>query len=118
MLGAINQGDRFPGLEYNILRVVAAFPLDANFKSSGSAVQQALGEDKHPLVKLTRGVLTAVLATCQDGKSFVDQLNRGPKRARGELEEGSDDKAEDNRPDAKRRRGVKQPGCTIDLPDQ
>ena len=96
MLGAINQGDRFPGLQYNILRVVVAFPLSADVESSGGAVQKALGEDRHPLARLPRAALIAELATCQDGKSFLGQLNGKLKTARAELEEGSDDEAEDD----------------------
>jgi len=96
MLGAINHGDCFPGLQYNILRVVTAFPLGADFKSSGGAVQKALGEDRHPLTALPRAALIAELATCQDRKSLLGQLNKELKRARAELEEGSDDEAEDD----------------------
>ena len=104
MLGAINQGNNFPGQQYNILRVVAAFPFDIDFKSSSKAVQDALREDTHPLAKLPRAVLTAELATCQDGRSFVNQLNGTLKRARAQRDEGSED-----RPKAKRRGGVEQP---------
>jgi len=96
MLGAINQGDHFPGLQYDILRVVAALPLGADFESSGGAVQKALGEDGHPLARLSRAALTAELATCQDGKSFLGELNRKLKTARAELDEGSDDESEDD----------------------
>jgi len=93
MLGAINHGDSFPGLQYNILRVVAAFPLGADFKSSRGAVQEALGEDRHPLARLSRATLTAELATCQDCKSLLGKLNGKLKTARAELDEGSDDEA-------------------------
>jgi len=96
MLDAINQGDSFPGLQYNILRVVAAFPLGADFQSSRGAVQEALGEDRHPLARLSRTALTAGLATCQDCKSLLGQLNGKLKTARAELDEGSHDEAEDD----------------------
>ncbi len=109
MLGAINQGPCFAGPKYNILQVVAAFPLDVNFTSKSQAVRNAIQEDTHPLAKLSRLVLTTELTTCKDGKSFVNQLNRTLKRACLELEEGSDDEAEDDRPMAKRTRGVRQP---------
>jgi len=56
--------------------------------------QNALGEDTHPLAKLSRGALTAALATWQDSKSFVDQLKGTLKSARGQLDEGSYDQAD------------------------
>jgi hypothetical protein len=105
MLGAINLGECFTGRQYNILRVVAAFPLDVNFESSSKAIQRALVEDKHPLAALSHVLLTAELATCPDGKSFVDQLKRKLKRDRAEIDEGSD---KDDRPQAKKRRGGTQ----------
>ena len=104
MLGAINQGNHFVGPEYNLLRVVAAFPLDVDFMSSSKAVQDALQEDTHPLAKLPRAVLTAELATFQDGGLFVRQLNGTLKRGRGQRDEGSEDG-----PKAKRRSGVGRP---------
>jgi len=105
MLGAINQGEESLGHKYNILRVVAAFPLDVNFQSSSKVVQMALDEDEHPLAALSHAILTAELATCPDGKSFVDQLKGKLKRDRAEIDEGSDDEAKDDRPKAKRGRG-------------
>jgi len=105
MLGAINLGDCFTGLQYNILRVVAAFPLDANFGSLSKVVQTALDGDRHPLAKLSQVILTAELATCPDGKSFVNLLQGKLKRAHEETR--SDDEAEEDRPNAKRRKGVK-----------
>ena len=106
MLGAINLGDCFTGLQYNILRVVAAFPLDANFESVSEVVQTAIDEDGHPLAKLSQVILTAELATCPDGKSFVNLLKGKLKRAHKETR--SDDEAEEDGPNAKRRKGVKR----------
>jgi hypothetical protein len=107
MLDAINQGDRFTGPKYNILRLVAAFPLDVNFKSSSLAVKQVLSQDTHALAKLSRTALMAELAINLDTRSFLNQLNGTLKRSHTQLEEGSDGKAKGDTPKAKRR-NVKQ----------
>jgi len=100
MLEATNLG-RPPstGTPYNTLRVVAAYPLDVNFAASCKEVEDALEMDEHPLAKLSHAALTAELATCKDGKSLVEHL-KSLKRARDELEEGSDE-----RPNAKKKKG-------------
>jgi hypothetical protein len=50
MPSSINKkGDCFTGARYNILRVVAAYPLNANFHSRSKSVKAALGEDLQPL---------------------------------------------------------------------
>jgi hypothetical protein len=105
MLAAINDGDPFTEAQYNLLRVVAAFPLAANFNSPSKVVRDALQEDAHPLAKLSNGALTAELATCEDGKSLVNQLEWTFTKARVELGEDSDAKPE-NEPKPKRRKGV------------
>ena len=88
---------------YKILRVIAGFPLDINFKSASKVIKSALAEDKHPLAKLDHGPLIETLATCDNGSWFVTNLTSSLKRSRSE---GPDDEAEDDRPDAKRRRPV------------
>ena len=99
---AVNGGVPFTKGKYNLLRVVAAFPLEASFESWSAQVKRALSKDVHPLATLPARSLTSALATCRDGQSIVDQLVRGLKRARAEPEE---DEAEEQGPKAKRRAG-------------
>ena len=82
--------------KYKILRVVAAFPPDVNFKSSSKEVKRALAEDEHQLAKLSHGAFTETLATLQNGSWFMDSLKSSLKRSRAEF-------AEDDGPDAKTR---------------
>jgi hypothetical protein len=88
---------------YKILRVIAAFPLNASFDSASKDVKSALAEDDHPLATLVHDSFTESLATGENGWWYVKALTSSLKRSRGE---GPDDKAEDNRPGAKRRRPV------------
>jgi len=104
MLEATNLGKPpSTGTPHNILRVVAAYPLDVNFDAESKPVEAALGMDEHPLAKLSQAALAAELATCEDGKSLVEYL-KTLKRARAELEEGSDE-----RPNTKRKNGKGNP---------
>ena len=101
MKAAINQDERFTPGPYNILRVIAASPLDFNLDSPSLAVQAALEEDRHILAKLPRTVLATELATPRYGKSLAVVL-QGLERPRPQLDERSDDKAEDDRPEKKK----------------
>ena len=85
MLDAINVPNQ-PGATggpYDILRVVAAFPLAADFESKSKEVQQALKEDSHPLALLRQSVLVSELATTPEGNSIVTQLRNTLERTRG-----------------------------------
>ena len=97
MLEATNLG-RPPSTE-NILRVVAAYPLNVNFDAPQEQIEDALEMDERPLARLSHAALTAELAACEDGKSLVEQL-KSLKRSRDEFEEGSDE-----RPNAKKKKG-------------
>jgi len=100
MLEATNLGSpSSTGALSNILCVVAAFPLDVNFNAKSKPIKAALKKDNLPLAKLSQVALTAELATCQDGKSLVEQF-KSLKRTPAELEESSDEG-----PNVKRRRG-------------
>ncbi len=98
MLEAVNKNVPFTKGKYNLLRVVAAFPLETNFNSRRTRVQRARYAKTHPLAKLPMSFLILALATCHLGKSIVDQLAGSLERARAVLEE---DEAEDQRPKAK-----------------
>lgn len=76
MLEGINKpsGGPFTGCTYNILRVIAAFPLCINFNSSSIHIQNALREDDHPLASFSRTVLTSTLATIPYGTSILGDL--------------------------------------------
>ena len=93
---AINQDERFTPGPYNILRVIAAFPLGFKLNSPSLAVQVALEEDKHVLAKLPRTVLITELATSRYGQPLAVVLT-GLKRRRSQLNERSDDKDEEVR---------------------
>jgi len=79
--------------------------LDVDFESPCLVVQKALGEDTHPLAKLSRA-LTAELAARRDGKSIVSLLGGTLKRA--QPDEDADNEAKDDRPNATRRGVVKR----------
>lgn len=101
MLTAINRPDeRFTTGRYNILRVVAAFPLRANFNSKATDVQKVLGEDTHALALLPQSALTSALATCPSGPSIMSMLTKTLKRTRGKV----DDEAEIGEPISKSRK--------------
>jgi hypothetical protein len=74
-LETINTGDQaFTKGRYNILRVIAAFPLAVGLASSSKKVEAALNEDDHTLARLSRSALVAVLATDVRTRSIVDTL--------------------------------------------
>ena len=69
---AVNEGVPFTKGKYNLLQVVAVFPLEANFKSWSAQVKCMLSKDMHPLATLPARSLTLALTTCWDGQSIVD----------------------------------------------
>ena len=82
MLAAINGEDScWTGAEYNILRVVAAFPLAADFGSKSKLVATMLKDDKHPLAILSSERLVEVLLARPESKSCLDSLRGTVKRA-------------------------------------
>jgi hypothetical protein len=94
MLAAINEQDSWTGADYNILRVVAAYPLAADFSSKSKHVAAMLKADNHPLATLSNVPLVEELLARPESKSCVDGLNRLVKRAR--------DKADDEGPKNKK----------------
>jgi hypothetical protein len=98
MLTAIDK-DSATGL-YDILRVVGAFPLTADFDSKSKEVGEALGEDRHALAQLSTTALTTALATTPHGPDIQSMLTTTLKRTRGEV----DDQAEAGQPRRKSRR--------------
>jgi hypothetical protein len=86
MLKAINKEGCYTGAEYNILRVVAAYPLDAKFTTASSKVQRALVEDKHPMATLRHAPLLASLASYNSPLTILSSLSTSLKRARGEVD--------------------------------
>jgi hypothetical protein len=80
MLAAINdEEDSFTGGRYNILRVVAAYPLDAGISSSQSEkIKEAVNADKHPLAILKVETRSIACISCQirpyaPGSVILDQ---------------------------------------------
>lgn len=87
MLGSINQEDQlFAGPQYDMLRVVARFPLDMNFNSSRKYVQSAICEDNHPLARLQSLVFTAGLGTSEGCESYVTQVRHSLEKHYESLE--------------------------------
>ena len=82
MFDAINQEAPWTGADFNILRVVAAFPLAANVDSSSKYVKAKLKEDSHPLATLSRERLLDALCATPEGESVVSQLSTMVERAR------------------------------------
>lgn len=80
--------DETTGL-YNILRLVVAFPLAANFDSKSAKVKAALQEDDHALAQLSMTVLVSALATTDCAPSIISMLTAALQRTREE----SDDEA-------------------------
>ena len=74
----------------NILQVMATFLLNVNFNAKSKPIKATLKKDNLPLAKLSQVALAAELATCQDGKSLVEQF-KSLKRTPTELEESSDE---------------------------
>ena len=84
MLEAINKAeDSFTGARYNVLRVVAAYPLDVNFVGS-LEVQDALNEDNHPLASLEHAPLLFALTRSDARPSVLSSLSVSLKRIRSE----------------------------------
>jgi hypothetical protein len=80
MLEAINpESEQFTDGRYNILRVVVAFPVDADFSSPSTGVQKALKEDSHTLAKLKHSALVSTLAD-PEGESTISMLKKALKR--------------------------------------
>jgi hypothetical protein len=73
------------GSKYNVLRVIAAFPLGVDFNSASKKVQKTLKEDNHPLASLPGSVLTSALATMSYAPSIFKSLIETLKRKRGEV---------------------------------
>jgi hypothetical protein len=89
MLETINLGSQpFTGGKYNILRVVAAHPLDVDFNSRSSVLMNELSKINLPLARLLPEVFTTELATTSAGQQLVDLFREILKRAREEDEEG------------------------------
>jgi len=87
MLNEINKEDCFTGARYNILRVVAAYPLNASFTTLSTNVQKALDEDKHPLALLKHAPLLASLTSNDSPHTIFSSLSVSLKRARGEVDD-------------------------------
>lgn len=101
MLAAINKPeDCFTGAKFNILRVVAAYPLNANLNSRSNAVQAMLKADEHPIATLKHAPLLASLATSDSTPTILSSLRNNMKRSR---EAGGQDSVVDQ-PSSKVRR--------------
>lgn len=81
MLAAINKGERFTTGKYNILRVVAAYPLVADFDSASVKVQERLIQDNHALAQLDGTALIAEFSTLgMQLAHTVEEKQQGKKR--------------------------------------
>jgi len=95
-LEAINlRSEAFTQGQYNILRVIAAYPLEAHLGSSSKEVEAALGEDNHALATLSVTALVAALATTTAGASMMRMLKAELKRLRGGSGSGDDSDSND-----------------------
>jgi hypothetical protein len=76
MLAAINEAHEcFTDAWYNILHVVAAYPLDAHIDlESSSEVHAPLQDDQYPLATLRHSQLLASLATCDSTPMMLSSL--------------------------------------------
>jgi hypothetical protein len=104
MLAAINTAeDCFTNGKYNILRVIAAYPLDAKLESRAPSedIRSALLEDSHPLATMNHAALLASLASSDASPSILSSLKRNLKRAR---EEGDSLNKADGQPSEKYRK--------------
>lgn len=81
MLAAIN-GDRaqFTTGEYNVLRLIAAYPLDSGFDSGAVSVVESLEKDNHPLATLPHEILTSGDVNDPHITLTLSVLNKGPQR--------------------------------------
>lgn len=101
MLAVINKPEElFTSGKYNVLRVVAAFPLGTNLDSKSADIKLALEEDNHPLAVLTPSALSSALVTTRRGPSIISMLNNALKRTRAMV----DDNGETGQPSHKTRR--------------
>lgn len=90
-LEAINQPlESFTEGRYNILRVIAAYPLEVGLESRSKYVKEALQRDKHTLALLQRSALVAAVATNPRATSILTMLMRELKEKRGETHLGGD----------------------------
>jgi hypothetical protein len=79
MLSAINQGPCFTGAEYNVLRVIAAFP---RFSTRAKAVAAALQNDHHPIATIREDLLMESLARESKVTEILPALTIRHKRAK------------------------------------
>ena len=86
MLAAINTPEEcFTGVKYNILRVIAAYPLDAWVDGGRSPeIKSAIDADPHPLATLRHGPLLSSLATCHGTPTILLALAPSLKRPRND----------------------------------
>jgi hypothetical protein len=91
MLEAINTPDEcFTGARYNILRVVAAYPLDAKIDATtrSKEIRDAIEADPRPLATLRHGSLLSALATYDGTPTILSALALSMKRPRNNDVEG------------------------------
>lgn len=93
MLAAINKpGDRLMHTQYDILRLISAFPLDTSFDSDSDKVRKALRKDDHALAKLSHDSLLSAFAIMPHGHSIVSTLAERLKTPRGNVDNRGDRK--------------------------
>jgi hypothetical protein len=98
MLESINRAEEsFTGERYNILRVIAAYPLGASLDSDSPEVQKELEEDSHPLATLDQALLLSSLTPSDSVPSILSSLSLTLKRLR-------DDDKGDGQPSSKLRK--------------
>jgi len=86
-LEAINEPlEAFTKGQYNILRVIVAYPLEADLESSSEKVEAALRQDKHTLARLSRSALLAAVATNPRCTSVLNMLVQSLKRKRDQAD--------------------------------
>ena len=95
MLADINKQERFTNGEYNILRIVVAYPLAVDFNSQ--SFQEKLPIDKHPLAQINGATLMAELTTPTGVPSARDWLTHG-------LREQQEMRQQNNKKKPKRKR--------------
>jgi hypothetical protein len=81
----IPSGECFTGGKYNVLRIIAAFPLGVDFNSTSKKVWKTLKDDNHPLAFLPGSVLTSALATMSYAPSIFESLINTLRRKRGKV---------------------------------
>ena len=85
MLAGINKQERFTDGEYNILRIVVAYPLAVDFNSQ--SFQEKLPIDKHALAQITGATLMAELTTLTGVPSARDWLDHTLREKQEERQE-------------------------------